>query len=380
MLDRRRGEAARRHSGHGRGFALDERRRGARRARRRSRPRRRRHQRRQASVLGRRRRSAVDNPQDARRRLFKVDAATARRLRSAPPTSASGSSTCSATTPPSRLSPTIRASAAGITPVSRSRLRDARRHGPASIGLAAAVARGVAVRQARRLSRRLVERPRPGRERDPHPRSRDRQGRRRSAPPKPSDVTTFRGATRRASGSPAGRSLGAIYGVVRTRRNSRLVALRRRHRSARTVSPPQISPAPDKTGFAAVRETAGEPPEIVFKARADADWKPVTTLNGAVAGGLQRLPRGARRCVGRARDGLELDGLVLLPRDRKPGPLPTIVDIHGGPSWAAKYAFNPGLRAAVRRRRLCGLPAELPRQHRLGPEIRAAQYRRSGRR
>ena len=33
---------------------------------------------------------------------------------------------------------------------------------------------------------------------------------------------------------------------------------------------------------------------------------------------------------------------MLLPRDREPGPLPTIVDIHGGPSWAAKYAFNPG--------------------------------------
>jgi dipeptidyl aminopeptidase/acylaminoacyl peptidase len=37
-----------------------------------------------------------------------------------------------------------------------------------------------------------------------------------------------------------------------------------------------------------------------------------------------------------------LDGLVLLPRGRPDGPLPTIVDIHGGPSWAAKHGYNPG--------------------------------------
>jgi dipeptidyl aminopeptidase/acylaminoacyl peptidase len=39
---------------------------------------------------------------------------------------------------------------------------------------------------------------------------------------------------------------------------------------------------------------------------------------------------------------LALEALVLLPKDRKPGPLPTIVDIHGGPTWSAKHAFNPG--------------------------------------
>jgi dipeptidyl aminopeptidase/acylaminoacyl peptidase len=37
-----------------------------------------------------------------------------------------------------------------------------------------------------------------------------------------------------------------------------------------------------------------------------------------------------------------MEALVLLPPDRKPGPRPTIVDIHGGPTWSAKYAFNPG--------------------------------------
>ena len=46
-------------------------------------------------------------------------------------------------------------------------------------------------------------------------------------------------------------------------------------------------------------------------------------------------------CAGGDPDRLELEGLVLLPPDAR-GPLPMVVDIHGGPSWAAKYAFNPG--------------------------------------
>jgi len=39
--------------------------------------------------------------------------------------------------------------------------------------------------------------------------------------------------------------------------------------------------------------------------------------------------------------GLALEGLLVLPRERPPTPLATIVVIHGGPSWAAKYAFDP---------------------------------------
>lgn len=32
----------------------------------------------------------------------------------------------------------------------------------------------------------------------------------------------------------------------------------------------------------------------------------------------------------------------MLPHHRGPSPLPMIVDIHGGPSYASKYSFNPG--------------------------------------
>ncbi|WP_292147752.1 hypothetical protein [Mesorhizobium sp.] len=33
---------------------------------------------------------------------------------------------------------------------------------------------------------------------------------------------------------------------------------------------------------------------------------------------------------------------LLLPKNRKPGPLPTIVEIHGGAAFSAKHSFNPG--------------------------------------
>ena len=132
---RRRGEAARRHSGHGRGSALDERWRGDRRARRRSRARRRRDQRRQALWPGattRIRRSTIRRR--ARRRLFRVDAATARR-REVGPSDLSvwefdllgdGAAVALVSDDPSERG-------WYHTRLVAHRLRDARRHGPASI-------------------------------------------------------------------------------------------------------------------------------------------------------------------------------------------------------------------------------------------------------
>src|SRR5262245_15584579 len=101
-----------------------------------------------------------------------------------------------------------------------------------------------------------------------------------------------------------------------------------------------LTPAPDKLGFATARETASAPPEIVFKASPDVAWKSITRLNCAVSGGFPAYPQ-VRPLRWRGRGRLELEGLVLLPPDAR-GPLPMVVEIHGGPSWAAKYAFNPG--------------------------------------
>lgn len=39
---------------------------------------------------------------------------------------------------------------------------------------------------------------------------------------------------------------------------------------------------------------------------------------------------------------LAIRGLLLLPPDPPPSPMPLILDIHGGPTWSFKHGFNPG--------------------------------------
>ncbi|WP_167458351.1 S9 family peptidase [Mesorhizobium kowhaii] len=103
-----------------------------------------------------------------------------------------------------------------------------------------------------------------------------------------------------------------------------------------------ITTAPDSKGFAAVRESDGAPPEIVFTSGAKASaWSAVSNLNGDVARDFNAYPE-VRAVAWKGADGVELEGLVLLPRDGAKGPRPTIVDIHGGPSWAVRHAYNPG--------------------------------------
>jgi dipeptidyl aminopeptidase/acylaminoacyl peptidase len=134
--------------------------------------------------------------------------------------------------------------------------------------------------------------------------------------------------------------LGTVYGIVRL--DGRFEWLEREDAIVGPTSfQASISPSPGRTGFAAVREAIGAPPEIAFKATTKAGWAAVTALNTAVSSDLRDYPD-VRAVQWQGRDGVPLEALVLLPRDRKPGPLPTIVDIHGGPTWAAKYAFDPG--------------------------------------
>lgn len=160
------------------------------------------------------------------------------------------------------------------------------------------------------------------------------------AAPGASDVTTFQWRDEDSLWFAGWSKLGASYGLVRT--DGKIVWSKCEDAIVGTNSfSAQISPAPDKAGFAAVRETAGEAPEIVFKAKAEAEWTPVTKLNAAIAKDFDSYPD-VRPFRWKGAGGLELDALVLLPRERRPGPLPMIVDIHGGPSWTAKYAFDPG--------------------------------------
>jgi dipeptidyl aminopeptidase/acylaminoacyl peptidase len=133
--------------------------------------------------------------------------------------------------------------------------------------------------------------------------------------------------------------LGSVYGVVRL---DGTIAWMTREDAA--IGPSsflaQIVPAPDGTGFAAIREAVGNPPEIVLKAGPDAAWRTLTALNGAVAEGDADYPE-VRPVTWKGPGGLALEGIVLRPRGTR-GPLPMVVDIHGGPTWASKLAYDPG--------------------------------------
>ncbi len=135
--------------------------------------------------------------------------------------------------------------------------------------------------------------------------------------------------------------LGSVYGVARL--DGTVEWMTREDALIGTSnSSASIAPAPDRKGFAAVRETDGTPPEIVYKAGSDASsWSAVSNLNGEVAANFNDYPE-IRAMNWSGAGGIELEGLVLLPRDGAKGPRPTIVDIHGGPSWAVRHAYNPG--------------------------------------
>ncbi len=103
----------------------------------------------------------------------------------------------------------------------------------------------------------------------------------------------------------------------------------------------KITLSEDGLRMAAVRESVGEPPEIVWKHSAQDEWERISELNEDVRRMFPSYPE-VRRIAWHGRDGLPLESLVLLPRKNEPGPLPLIVDIHGGPCYAVKYSFNPG--------------------------------------
>ena len=337
--------AARRHSGHDRGSALDQRRHRDRRARRRSRPRRRRHQRRRALWWG-----DDGGPRgrpirrDARRRLFKVgcDDGTTTEVG---PTDLSvwefdllgdDAAVALVSDDAERARLVSRAAGADRLRVTRASTILHRSHWQLQAPAASPS------RQARRLPRRLVERPRAGRERDPHPRSRDRQVSTSLAPRRQSNITTLPWRDEESLWFAGWSQLGSIYGVVRL--DGTVVWIDARGRDHRPEQFPRRASRRRRTRRAS-------PPSARRSARrrrscsrrsSDATWTPVTQLNAGDRGGLRRLSRGARASHWKGTDGLALEALRPAAARPQAGPLPTIVDIHGGPSWAAKYAFNPG--------------------------------------
>lgn len=133
--------------------------------------------------------------------------------------------------------------------------------------------------------------------------------------------------------------LGSIYGVVKT--DGTIVW--QEHEDAvvgDSAFVARVSPAPDGHGLAIIREAIGIPQEIYWRAAKGESWRQISRLNGEVARDFPNYPE-IRTVQWKGKDGLPLEGVLVLPKGHTGGPLPTIVDIHGGPCYTSKPQFNP---------------------------------------
>jgi dipeptidyl aminopeptidase/acylaminoacyl peptidase len=103
----------------------------------------------------------------------------------------------------------------------------------------------------------------------------------------------------------------------------------------------RIWPLPDG-GFATIRESLRTTPEVVRHAgSAEGEWAALTSFNAGVGpDDLESYPD-VRTLEWEGAGGLPIRGLFLAPVGTEP-PFPTVVMIHGGPTWAWKHSFDPG--------------------------------------
>jgi dipeptidyl aminopeptidase/acylaminoacyl peptidase len=103
---------------------------------------------------------------------------------------------------------------------------------------------------------------------------------------------------------------------------------------------PRYAPAFAAGGkrVAAAYESADEPPEVVLWE--NGERRRLTSLNAEVAPKLASIEWRLHRWT--SFDGLEIEGLLALPRDHEGGPLPLVVDVHGGPTGCWFWSFAPG--------------------------------------
>lgn len=101
---------------------------------------------------------------------------------------------------------------------------------------------------------------------------------------------------------------------------------------------PRISASSDGRLLVAVKEAPAEPPEAVVLEvdRAEEGWRPLSNLNTDLAA-LDLQPW--EHYSWHANDGLEIEGLLVRPREREDN-LPLVVLVHGGPTASWSYAFT----------------------------------------
>jgi len=102
---------------------------------------------------------------------------------------------------------------------------------------------------------------------------------------------------------------------------------------------PQLAVTADGTRAAAAYEGPDHPPEVVLWENGTA--RTLTALNAEVAPNLGGVEQQSYRW--KSFDGLEIEGILVLPRERPEGPLPLVVGVHGGPTGCWPWVFTTGL-------------------------------------
>jgi dipeptidyl aminopeptidase/acylaminoacyl peptidase len=103
----------------------------------------------------------------------------------------------------------------------------------------------------------------------------------------------------------------------------------------------RIAPSVGEDGrFFAIRETVRQPPELVQGKAGDGSWLAISDFNSDVVDAGAGIPD-VEEIAWESLDGIEIRGLLVRPPETT-GPLPLIVNVHGGPTYGWKHAFDPG--------------------------------------
>jgi dipeptidyl aminopeptidase/acylaminoacyl peptidase len=100
---------------------------------------------------------------------------------------------------------------------------------------------------------------------------------------------------------------------------------------------PALAVSADGSRAAAAYESADEPPEVVLWE--DGERRTLTSLNAEIAPSLGNIDW--RTYHWSSFDGLEIEGLLALPRGAPNGALPLVVLVHGGPTASWPWTFAP---------------------------------------
>ena len=97
----------------------------------------------------------------------------------------------------------------------------------------------------------------------------------------------------------------------------------------------RLWPSADGSRVATILETAVDPPEVAFLD--EGEPRAVTSLNTELAPQLRACEW--RSYTWESFDGLEIEGLLALPRGSENGSLPLVVFVHGGPTGTWSWSF-----------------------------------------